>query len=253
MNVLAQDYSAGEIAAALDAEGFVCLENALDPAWVDRASAYVHLLVEKNGNRYFGLNWATEIEGTPPFELAHDPRYDRIMDELVTLGCPKAVSEDRIYSVLRVVTGDRSGDSKSLIYHYDNTVITCLAPILIPSGEPRRAGELLAYPNDRGYRPSALLNVAEKAVKQSSWYRRRVTDRLPAGEIPEVRHIKPGNLYFFWGYRTYHGNFPVGSDMVRATLAMHRGSPHPDSLLLKFLKKRNLARERRNLQAGAAS
>lgn len=252
MSVLVKDYDPAAVARALDGEGFVCLEGALDGGWIERARAYVHDLVENKGERYFALNWPSREAGSPAAEITADPKVRSLLASLVKLGCPGAGMEDEIYNVLRVVTGNSSGEKKSLIYHYDATVVTALAPILIPKGESRRAGELLAYPNARGYRPAALVNVAEKAVMQSDWYRRRITAKLPDGDIPEIRMLEPGNLYLFWGYRTYHGNFPVAPGMLRATMLMHHGDPHPNSLILKAFKARTVRQEKRNLHAAGA-
>jgi hypothetical protein len=252
MSVLATRPDPRQVAKDLDTQGFVCLEKAISPAWLDRARAYVHDLVETKGERYFALNWPSREAGSPAAEVTADAGIRSLLEALVQLGRPGAGLDDEIYNVLRIVTGDSSGEKKSLIYHYDNTVITALVPILIPEGEPRRAGELLAFPNHRGYRSTALFNIAEKAVVQSDWYRQRFTNKLPDGELPEIRLLEPGNLYLFWGYRTYHANFPVSPGMLRATMLLHHGDPHPNSLALKALKARNLRRERRNLETSQA-
>jgi len=251
MSVLMAAVAPRSIAEALDTEGFVCLENAINPEWLDRARAYVQHLVAEKGERYFALNWPSRESGSPADEITHDPEIKALLESLVRESRPSAGLDSEIYNVLRVVTGDSSGSKKSLIYHYDNTVITALVPILIPKGESRHAGELLAFPNKRPYRSTAVGNIVEKSVVQSNWFRQRVTDKLSDGDLPEIRHLVPGNLYLFWGYRTYHANFPVSPGMVRATLLLHHGDPHPGSLALKLLKARNLRREQRNLAASS--
>ena len=62
---------------------------------------------------------------------------------------------------------------------------------------------------------------------------------------PNIKYLKPGNLYLFWGYRTYHANFPVAGDAVRATMLLHYGDPHPSSLILKANTMRQIRDERR--------
>ncbi|WP_375402474.1 hypothetical protein [uncultured Sphingomonas sp.] len=251
MSLLTRNLDPAALARQLDEEGFVCLENAIDPAWVRRAQDHVHELVEKKGKRYFSLNWPAREQGTPAQALTDDPQMRNLMEELVRIGCPTAQIDDEIYTGLRVVAGS-TGDEKSLIYHYDKYVITALAPILIPPGPKRKAGELLVFPNRRGYRKWTWLNVAEKAVVQSDWYRRWFTRKLPEGELPGMKYLKPGNLYLFWGYRTYHSNFPVAADTVRATLLLHHGDPHPTSLVLKAVKAMQVRNERKILEHGHA-
>ena len=232
MALLTDRLNPAALATELDDEGFVCVENAIDPAWIKRAQAYVQSLVEQKGKRYFAMNWLSRDQGTPPRELTDDPQMRQLMESLAQIGYPRAKLDEEIYTGLRVVAG-RTGDERSLLYHYDKHVITALVPIVIPEGPRRRAGELIVFPNRRGYRRFTLLNVVEKAIVQSKWYRNRVTRKLPAGDLPNVKYLKPGNLYLFWGYRTYHSNFPVAGDMVRATMLLHYGDPHPSSLILK--------------------
>jgi hypothetical protein len=186
------------IAAELNETGFVCIENAIDPAWIGRAQAYVNRLVEQKGRRYFALNGLSREQGSPPQELTDDPQMRRLMTELAQIGCPKAKLDEEIFTALRVVAGS-TGDERSLLHHYDKHVITALAPILIPEGPKRHAGELIVFSNCRGYRRFALFNIVEKAIVQSRWYRNRFTRKLMADDLPNVKRLKLGNLYLFWG------------------------------------------------------
>src|SRR5215469_5728211 len=247
MALLTDRLDPAALAAELDETGFVCIENAIDPAWIERAQAYVHGLVEQKGKRYFALNWLSRDKGTPPQELTDDPQMRRLMAELAQIGCPKARLDEEIYTGLRVVAGS-TGDERSLLHHYDKHVITALAPILIPEGPKLRAGELVVFPNRRFYRSFALFNIIEKAIVQSHWYRNRINRKLAAGSPANVKYLKPGNLYLFWGYRTYHSNFPVTGDVVRATMLLHYGDPHPSSLILKANTALQVRDERRIAQ-----
>lgn len=246
MALLTPVLDTARLAAELDEKGFVCIENAIDPGWIARAQDYVQSLVAQKGRRYFALNWLQRDRGTPPQELTDDPQMRRLMTDLVKIGCPKAQLNEEIFTALRVVAGS-SGDEKSMLHHYDKHVITALAPILIPEGPKHRAGELVVFANRRGYRRFALFNIVEKAIVQSKWYRDRVTRKLAAGDSANVKYLKPGNLYLFWGYRSYHSNFPVAGDAVRATMLLHHGDPHPASLILKANSVRKVLDDRRIL------
>ncbi|QUT05671.1 hypothetical protein KFK14_22430 [Sphingobium phenoxybenzoativorans] len=249
MSVLTRRLDPLAIAAELDQNGFACIENAIDPKWIEEAQSYVNGLVSEKGRRYFALTWPSRNKGTPPHTLGADPDIQALMGELARIGCPSAATDEEIYTVLRVVAG-ASGEGKSLIYHYDKYVITALVPVFIPPGPKRKSGELLIFPNKRRYRAFAWLNILEKAIVQSGWYRRRVTDKLPADDSElDIKILKPGNLYFFWGYRTYHTNFPVSEDVVRATMLLHHGDPHPSSLLLKAWKAHQIKKESRILES----
>jgi hypothetical protein len=251
MATIVRSCDAAEVARGLDRSGFVCLNDAVSPEWLDRARAHVEMLAAKHSGRYFALNWPAREEGSPWHEMTNDPTLKALMKDLVKLGCRTADVDDEIYNVLRVVTG-ASGDAKSLNYHYDNTVITALAPVLIPGGPDRQAGELLVFANRRPYRSNVLFNIIEKAVVQGNWYRQRFTDALPGGPLDEIKLLKPGNLYLFWGYRSYHANFPVKHDLLRATFLMHLGDPHGGNLALRAIKLLNLRRERRTRERARA-
>ncbi len=237
------------LAADLDEKGFVCIDNAIDPSWIERAQVYVHGLVEQKGKRYFALNWLSRNEGTPPQELANDPQMRQLVEDLALIGFPKAKRDEEIFTGLRVVAGS-TGDERSLLHHYDKHVITALVPILIPEGPKRRTGALVVFPNRRGYRRFALSNIVEKIVVTSDWYRNRVTRKLPAEDLSNIKDLKPGNLYLFWGYRTYHSNFPVAPDAVRATMLLHYGDPHKNSMILKAITALG-ARDERRIQQKA--
>ena len=251
MTILVKEIDVAKIATELDDRGFVCIPDAIAADWLERARAHVAMLAAERSGHYFALNWPGREQGSPWQEMTSDSSMNELLRELAKLGCPKAKVDDEIYNVLRVVTG-ASGDAKSLCYHYDNTVITALVPVLIPDGPERKAGELLVFPNRRPYRSSVLTNMAEKALVQSKWYRKRFTKTVPSGNIDEIKMLKPGNLYLFWGYRSYHANFPVQHDILRATFLMHQGDPHGGSLALAAIKQLNLRRERRNREKAAA-
>jgi hypothetical protein len=251
MSPLADRLDPAALAAELDEKGFVCIENAIDPTWIERAQAYVHGLVEQKGKRYFALNFLSRNHGTPPQELTNDPRMRKLLEDLALIGYPKANRDEEIFTGLRVVAGS-TGDERSLLHHYDKHVVTALVPILIPEGPKRRAGELIVFPNRRGYRRFALFNIIEKVIVTSSWYRNHVTRKLSEGDLPNIKYLKPGNLYLFWGYRTYHSNFPVVHDVVRATMLLHYGDPHINSVVLKAISAWGAHDERRILEQKAS-
>jgi hypothetical protein len=247
MSVLTRSVDAAAVAAQLDSDGFVTLENVIDPAWIERAAAHIHALVAQKGERYFSVSWAARQKATPAAEIVDDPRMRCLLEELVRSGQPKARTDDEIYNAYRIVAGNQEEEGIVEAYHYDSYVITAVVPILIPPGEPRRSGELIVFPNRRGWRSSALVNMAEKALVQSAWFQKRVSRTLPSGPSPQIKVLRPGNVYLFWGYRTYHANFPVHTGNVRATMLLHLGDPHPGNALLNYIKRRNVDKQRQIL------
>jgi hypothetical protein len=66
----------------------------------------------------------------------------------------------------------------------------------------------------------------------TQWILRRMAKTNP-------RFVKvamtPGDLYFFWGYRSVHTNAPCDADKVRATALFHYVDPHRESRLKAIL------------------
>src|SRR6478672_3425781 len=100
MTAIVQNFDAAEIAAALNCQGFVCLEDAVASEWLDRARAHVAMLAEERSGNYFALNWPSREQGSPWNEMTGDPAVSRLLSDLVKLGCPKAKVESEIYNVL---------------------------------------------------------------------------------------------------------------------------------------------------------
>ena len=220
------------VAAELDESGWVCVENAVSPDWMARAQDHVHGLLEKHGEKFFVIIRPADEENSLASELAHHPRMQELLRTLTEIGCPEGVVEwEDVYNTLRVVAGP-GGQKGSREFHYDAGVITALVPICIPDQSEGPSGELAIFPNKRRYR-SLLGNLVEKAVVQSGPYRRRMLREVERDRDANCRTLKPGNLYLFWGYRSYHGNMPCRPNSVRATMLLHYGNPHGRSTLLQ--------------------
>ncbi len=52
----------------------------------------------------------------------------------------------------------------------------------------------------------------------------------------------PGNLYLFSGYRSLHANDECDPAMLRATILLHFGNPHHESLMARALLGANKRR-----------
>jgi hypothetical protein len=131
-------------------------------------------------------------------------------------------------SALRIIAGPR-GDGDAFWFHYDASVVTMVVPIFLPEGAPGTAGELVGLFNKRPFRRRVITNIVDKAVGQSSFYRKHILSHL---EEPGYLHrvdMEVGNVYLFWVYRGLHGNMPCESGALRATLLLHFGRPHGSS------------------------
>jgi hypothetical protein len=235
----------------LEATGFACLESIICPEYLLKCQKHIDELIEIHGARYFSLiqPWKDDKSAFAP--IASNRQFIKLLSNL----CERSAGEEcvkdfDIYNVLRVIAGPHKTNNKqSFKFHYDATVITALMPLCLPKGVPtNEAGHLIAIPNFRPLRHSVILNLLEKSFLQNSWTGRYLGKKLL--RYPDERHIfrlKPGNLYFFWGYRTLHANLPVRSNSVRATMLFHFGDPHKNSLITKCVLAIRRFREQRNL------
>lgn len=236
------------IANELDEAGFACLPGIISDQWLQDARGQIQQMIERHGARYFSLLRPADDGGSFANTLLRDPDLARMLRELSRHAVPDAPFEESpAYNVLRVIAGP-NGAANSLEFHYDATVVTALVPIFMPKGPPQTSGELVVFPNRRGYRATVLGNILEKIVVQSGRFRRRMARQVDQDPGHRIRLLEPGNIYFFWGYRTYHGNLPCAPNSLRATLLIHEGNPHGRSPLLKLVKAVRKVREERNLR-----
>ena len=231
----------------LQDKGFACLENAIDPEFLAACREQIDTLLDERGERFFTIIQPRNRAGGALAEMATTPGFVDLLRNLARRGHSEAAVKDfELYNVLRIIAGD--GAEGSFEFHYDATVVTVLMPLYIPEGAPGTTGELIAMPNRRRYRGSAVIDILEKSLLQNPiafrWYRQR----YGAGKRNTVQ-LKPGNLYFFWGYRTFHGNLPCQPGHKRATLIFHFGDPHAGHRLTQAVLKIRKFREERRLNA----
>ena len=85
-------------------------------------------------------------------------------------------------------------------------------------------------PNTRKVRKNYFFNALDKIVldnplTQAVLRKTTTSNRL---HVTRVR-MSPGNIYFFWGYRSVHTNEPCDPDKVRATALFHYANPHRET------------------------
>lgn len=230
------ELSIPEIAERLDRTGFVCLENVISPDWLKDARENVKSRLAEYGEHDFCIVRASNETDTPAHRLVSDPAVRAIFEKLAVARCPRGVAEnDEIYSVLRVLAGPER-KATSFKFHYDAAVVTMLVPLFIPTEGAGRSGDLILFPNRRPFRRSVTQNIFEKLITQNRLYRKRILREFNRTPRKYSVQLKPGNVYLFWGYRTFHGNAPCAPNTVRATLLLHYGNPHGGNPVLAAVK-----------------
>jgi hypothetical protein len=230
-----------DIAAQLDRDGLVRLDNVVSPEWLERARSEVTSHLSGCGERDITIYRPGDKSEAPAHQLVADPALQAFFAGLTTLRCPNGMPErDDIHSVLRILAGPVRGGIPYW-FHYDASVVTMVVPVIIPEAGPGQSGELILFPNRRPFRTSVLMNIAEKLATQNPLYRWRVKRRFEQTPHDHMVRLAPGSAHLFWGYRTVHGNVPCAPNAVRATLMLHYGDPHRHHPLLRAAKAVRMA------------
>lgn len=229
-----------DITGHIDEDGYAVVENFVNPAELQKAQEFVRQAVEKNGGEYVGFNGGKDLTGTFLEKIAEDPRLTELCQAIYTQATGASAPTVEFYQILRCLSGEQAR-LHSWRFHYDSYVLTLLIPITMPSHGSR--GNLIILPKLRRIRSSYGLNLLDKLL---------VDNRLSQIVFREAykRHIgkmislelKPGNLYFFWGYRSLHTNEPCDADEIRATALLHYADPHADSGLKRAIRARGTGR-----------
>lgn len=222
----------------MEREGFCCVENAISSATLESFRLEVKRLVGINGRRFLFLVNPCKDEGSAFRPLASSRNFIKFMTYLSNRETNKDHSDFDVLNVLRVVPGDKA-IGQALNFHFDAEVVTALVPIDIPDGPPEKAGHLVAIPNLRRIRKYVVFNILEKALLQNRLSQRLVSLYALRRKQKYIYKLIPGNIYFFWGYRTLHANLPLDPSQVRATMLFHFGNPHKNSSIVKFIKGRH--------------
>jgi hypothetical protein len=224
----------------IDQDGYAVLPRYIPHSDIDVVRQFVKAAVAAAGNRYTAFSDSARVAETVLGKMASSTALRRICMRAYEIATCRPASEQPYYQVLRCLTGS-SGRENSMVFHFDSYILTLLLPIEVPRGKD--SGELIMLPNIRGIRRWYVSNLIDKILLDNPVAQRVL--RALAKSHPErfVRiPLVPGNLYFFWGYRSIHTNAPCDADKIRATALFHYLDPHADSRLKKMLGRGRVSR-----------
>lgn len=229
----------------MDGQGYAKVAGFFPPATIAEARNWVMRELDKHGGEYFSYIGRDAVRGSPMAELGGAPALRRALAGIYERGVGRRAPRSGIFQVLRVLSGV-SGLKEAHQFHYDAYVVTALVPIAIPNQAGERRGDLILYPKLRPIRSNVLVNVLEKMLLQNPvgrWMARApVTRRLLKAK---VLRMAPGDIYFFWGYQSLHGNEPCYASSVRSTALFHFADPHENSFLVAAIQRVRHRREQR--------
>jgi hypothetical protein len=222
------------VAQCINDVGFGMLTGVLSGADLQRLRETVLEVEETPQARYARLQeidtWADTALDTLPRSMS----FINLCKKICTLGTGNPSQDTSLYQVFRCLQGDVA-QKHSYLFHYDTYVLTVLVPIIIP--EEGMRGDLLLLPNRRPVRRTYLHNLIDKALLDNPLSQQLLKLSAIRKRMGAIRvSLRPGNLYFFWGYRTIHANEPSDPNKIRATALIHFGDPYRGSPTRKFLR-----------------
>src|SRR5579863_2718134 len=206
------------IRAGMDDTGMAVLESFLQPAFLEELRSSVERLTPQcyqNGKRKPLIGG--DLANTGFYEVAFSDFMIRLANDILEVFNVKLESTD-IHPLLGILVGEKGQDSiKGL--HFDATYLTIAMPVVMPTaGE--RDGKFRIWPNVRRFSQSPL--------EDRLYYRLAKIDILRRMVRNYAINFVPGNLYFFYGFRSYHGTDELDSTQLRANCLINFGGPFFD-------------------------
>jgi hypothetical protein len=220
-----------DLVADMNEGGFGVIPGYLKVADLEDLREFVETAVTAAGGEYVVFT-GEAVAGTLLEKLSFSPSFVNLLRQVYEVGSRRLAPNQSLYQVLRCLKG-KSGLEHALRFHYDSYVVTALLPVIIPSaGSP---GHLVMAPNRRPVRSSYLFNLVDKIIldNPATQFLLRHAFRSGLLKLKQIRMV-PGNLYFFWGYRSLHANEACDAEKIRATALFHFGDPHADSGLRRI-------------------
>lgn len=222
------------LASELNQVGLATIDGYLTYDQLEAARHDVNGKARAHAHTSFAIRGTPNVPGTLFEQLVASEEFQRMLLSVYTLGTGRTPSNsEKVHTVIRCLQGSNVG-AESNRFHYDATTLTILLPVFISNGTER--GRFVLFPNLREIRSNGFVNILEKFFIQNRVSQRLVTLGIAFGLIHPMRiQLIPGNLYFFWGYRSLHANEPCDPQTLRSTVLFHYDNPHRDSQVTRLL------------------
>lgn len=226
---------AAALAQQISKDGYAVIENFVPPDRLKTAQNFVSKAIADNGGEYVGFSGTTKLSGTFLADLPEDPNFVALCRGIYESAVGHPAPDTGFYQILRCLSGT-SAQKHSMRFHFDSYVLTALIPVTVPDrGNP---GRLVIHPNTRRIRRTYLANLVDKALADNPLSQALLQAAYRQGSDRMIRlSLKPGSLYFFWGYRSLHTNEPCDPDAIRSTALLHYADPHAESRLKQRLRR----------------
>ncbi len=218
----------------MDHNGFGMIPDFVPPRDLDRMRSFVGDAITAAGRQYVGFVGKAAVAGSVFADVSDLPAFQTLMRRVYERGTGRHPPDADLYQVLRCLAG-QTGEAHSLIFHYDSYVVTALIPVEIPTGD--QTGDLIIVKPRRKIRATYMANLIDKILLDNKMTQAILGRLHKSGFLPcrRVRMV-PGNIYFFWGYRSIHANEACDPKHVRATAIYHFANPHAGNRFFSMVR-----------------
>lgn len=234
-----------ELVEQIEREGYVELENIIPGSLLASATEYCSKIREVARADYITLR-GTEMDNCVLKNIQESPQLVLFLKKLLRASGLPCNNEEIVHHVLRSITGDSDGSAANK-YHFDAYHLTVNIPIEIPVSSDRNTGDFVFFRRRRSHSSGLTKNFLYKAFFQSSFVRRIASSKAFYWWFDgKVLITKPGSMYVFYGYATYHGNLSLASELTRTTALYHYSDPFHNNKLIKMIEDRRVSPQNRN-------
>jgi len=227
-NLEYSDHEIARIVQDIEATGIVEIKDAFQPWVLDEARDYIDIESKRINTDYFSLR-AQDMKPCVLTQLQKSSALKKMFCRILTGAGVEARDDEYVHHVVRSIRGE-TNNLASRKYHFDQYNLTALMPLTIPDSEELDCGDLIIFPNIRKFGGGIVKNLCLKFLVQNQLTRSFATQKWFHWLFNGRRvKMKPGNMYLFWGFRTYHGNDLIDPSLLRVTGIFHYNDHFEDN------------------------
>jgi len=233
------DLEIQEFAQKIQAHGYVELRDIFNPWVLEEAVGYISERNKEFDTGFLSLR-AEEMTHSVFTKIKDSENFVTFLDKLRDASGLPTPESNRVHCVVRSIDGSKNINKKaSDKYHFDAYDLTVSMPIVIPQEEDKNRGDFVMFMRRRKTSSGLLKTLFYKSIFQSNLFQNFAKSafffKLFRGK---VMLTKPGSLYIFLGFRTYHGNRAIDKGLSRATALFHYSNPLGASSIIKNIEAR---------------
>jgi hypothetical protein len=204
---------AARLKTELDEIGVATLKSAIPPQTLQRMRDFALQQTEYTGKNTCKTVWREQLDGTIFAEICVSDFIKTISNHLVEhLHC-RPIGDDDVWAGLRIMVSESHPHFRT--YHFDAALVTAIIPVFLPDKSCSEPGDFVCYPNIRKVKPGLLERALHSVVRRFGL--------APLLYKKLVVPLEIGNIYFFWGCRTFHMNGSVGPNANRTVCILNIG------------------------------